>query len=620
MQNSVPSVKSESILRKRLKKFTRIKRGYYSFLLLLALYIFSFFLPLAMNSHALFVAYEGKWYFPVLQFCSREMFGLRGLSEVDYRLLDRMFKKREMARTQGVLIQQQGFYPNKKYVKAPVWEPIENWLAGYRIDVDEALRSGRFTRYSHAERVLVDARGDVAKAWDELISLHASYRDKPWAESSPLLERAWSAVSAALSRKAGQPHTLAAVASELAREINDYKALEAKLNDGERNYYNKVRQLSRAVQNVVRNERFLGDCEAEVSKEKSSRVVYLGYWNPQVNLVDVNPNWQPDKRMQKYPDGVGFDLKCHFVAGSDNIAVIDELVWRKEQFEALHLDNYFDFTGPIVKAEKSLPQEHNWVVLPPYNADYRENFLAGNEYPSERHWLGTDESGRDVLVRMCYGFNISISFAVIVVIFSYSFGIAVGAVIGYFGRLIDLLGLRLVEIWAAIPFLYIVIILSALVTPQTHPDRSLLVQPALWMLTLILASFGWMGICYYVRGEFLREKAKEYVAAAISIGTPHHVIIFKHILPNALTSVISFAPFIIVGNISALVSLDFLGFGLPSPMPSWGELLRQGIKPENGWHMIASPIVFMFFTLMTIVFIGEAVREAFDPKVYSRLR
>jgi microcin C transport system permease protein len=611
-------VASETIFRKRLRKFTRLKRGYYSFLFLLTLYVFSFFFPLIMNSYALLVSYQSKWYFPVWQFCSRDSFGLKGLSEVNYRSLQRTFEKRELARTQGVLIRQFGFYPHKKYVKAAVWEPIEDWLIGYRIDVAEALSSGRFSRYSYGERLLSEAEQDVQKSRQAMYELYVGYQQNPWPETSDLLQRAWQQVAAAAPQFS--KHDFTGVGKEVSQEIAVYKVRENDLQEAERAYYSKLRVLSRALQNLLKNERYVSECREELAKEKSSRSIFLSYWNNNVNPLDVNPNWQPDRRMQKYPDGVGFDLKCHLLENSDNIAVIDELVWRKEQFEALHLENYFDFTGTIVKAEKSLPQEHNWVILAPYNADYRENFRVGNEYPTSRHWLGTDESGRDVLVRMCYGFNISISFAVIVLFFSYTIGIAIGAILGYFGSFCDLLGLRLVEIWSAIPFLYIVIILSALFTPQTHPDKSLLQQPALWLLTLILSSFGWMGICYYVRGEFLREKAKEYVAAAISIGTPHYIIIFKHILPNALTSVISFAPFIIVGEISALVSLDFLGFGLPSPMPSWGELLSQGIKPENGWHMIVSPVAFMFITLITIVFIGEAVREAFDPKVYSRLR
>jgi microcin C transport system permease protein len=223
--------------------------------------------------------------------------------------------------------------------------------------------------------------------------------------------------------------------------------------------------------------------------------------------------------------------------------------------------------------------------------------------------MGTDNSGRDIMVRLAYGYRTSISFALLVVGVAYTFGTLVGAILGFYGRVIDIVGLRFVEIWSAIPFLYTVIILASIFEPNFK------------LLVSILASFGWLGITYYVRGEFYREKAKDYVAAAIATGEGNLAIIVGHILPNALTPIIAFAPFAIVGNIIALVSLDFLGFGLPAPTPSWGELLRQA--HESGmqeWHLVVFPMGAMFLTLQLIVFIGEAVREAFDPKVFSRLR
>lgn len=223
--------------------------------------------------------------------------------------------------------------------------------------------------------------------------------------------------------------------------------------------------------------------------------------------------------------------------------------------------------------------------------------------------MGTDTHGRDVLVRLAYGFRISISFALLVTFFAYTFGTLVGATLGYFGKWIDILGLRLVEIWGAIPFLYTVIIISSIFTPDFK-----------WF-AFILASFGWMGISYYIRGEFYREKSRDYVAAAIAVGEGHLSIIVRHILPNALTPIISFAPFAIVGSIAALVSLDFLGFGLQPPTPSWGELLRQAKDTGlSNWHVVVFPLAAFFVTLQLIVFIGESVREAFDPKVFSRLR
>lgn len=255
----------------------------------------------------------------------------------------------------------------------------------------------------------------------------------------------------------------------------------------------------------------------------------------------------------------------------------------------------------------------NYVLLPlllPYGPNEQFLDLPGNppHAPSRAHPLGTDDRGRDVLTRLAYGFRISISFALVVVLISYTVGTLVGATLGYFGRWVDILGLRLVEIWGAIPFLYTVIILASILEPSFN------------LLAIILANFGWLSITYYIRGEFYREKSKDYVSAAIAVGETHTAIMLKHILPNALTPIIAFAPFAIVANIAALVSLDFLGFGLPAPTPSWGELIGQGKANFRQWHLVVFPLLTMFCTLQLIVFIGEAVREAFDPKVFSRLR
>ena len=199
-------------------------------------------------------------------------------------------------------------------------------------------------------------------------------------------------------------------------------------------------------------------------------------------------------------------------------------------------------------------------------------------------------------------------------------GVTAGALLGYFGGKLDILGVRLIEIWSSLPFLYTIIIVSSIVVPIYLPGRNLVLQPSFWLLIFILTAFDWMGITYYVRGEFYREKSKDYVGAAISMGASDRSIIFKHILPNALTPIVSFAPFMVVGNIGALVALDFLGFGLPAPTPSWGELIGQGVENLTKWWLVFFPLAAMFVTLLLIVFIGEAVREAFDPKEYSRLR
>ena len=266
----------------------------------------------------------------------------------------------------------------------------------------------------------------------------------------------------------------------------------------------------------------------------------------------------------------------------------------------------------------------NWVLMPPYPYGPNEALLdlpgAPPHAPTAQHPFGTDDRGRDVLVRLAYGFNISMTFAILVMIFGYTFGIAAGALLGYFGGKIDILGQRGIEIWASLPFLYTIIIISSVVVPIYIPGRNQLLQPSLWLLVAVLAAFDWMGITYYIRGEFYREKAKDYVGAAIATGGTEAGIMFRHILPNALTPVVSFAPFTIVANIGSLVALDFLGFGLPAPTPSWGELIGMGTENLTKWWLVFFPLAVLFATLLLVVFIGEAVREAFDPKEYSRLR
>ncbi len=277
-----------------------------------------------------------------------------------------------------------------------------------------------------------------------------------------------------------------------------------------------------------------------------------------------------------------------------------------------------------LKQQLAAAGQGNWVLMPPMPYGPNESLLdlpgTPPNPPSAEHPFGTDDRGRDVLVRLAYGFNISMTFALLVALVGNALGIAVGASLGYFGGRIDIFGQRGIEIWSSLPFLYVVIIISSIIVPVYFPGRYQLLQPSLWLLVVILAAFDWMGITYYIRGEFYREKAKDYVGAAIATGVSEAGIMFRHILPNALTPVVSFAPFEIVANVSALVALDFLGFGLPAPTPSWGELIGQGMENLTKWWLVLYPLGALFLTLLLIVFIGEAVREAFDPKEFSRLR
>ena len=254
----------------------------------------------------------------------------------------------------------------------------------------------------------------------------------------------------------------------------------------------------------------------------------------------------------------------------------------------------------------------NWVLMPPYPySPFEDITTEGNkmyEPPSASHWLGSDNTGRDVFARLCYAFNISISFALILTVINYIFGILIGGSMGYFGGKFDLFFQRIIEVWSSLPMLFVIIIISSIL------------KPSFLLLIGIYTLVNWIGMTYLMRAEFYREKAKDYVAAALSMGQSDGKVMFKHIFPNALVPVITYFPFSIVAGISALVGLDYLGFGMPPPTPSWGQMLDVGLQNVTKWWMVFAPVSAQFLTLLSIVFIGEGVREAFDPKVYSRLR
>jgi microcin C transport system permease protein len=266
---------------------------------------------------------------------------------------------------------------------------------------------------------------------------------------------------------------------------------------------------------------------------------------------------------------------------------------------------------PLRKSFKE-SKSNNWLILPPYPySPYEDITSDGNkmyEPPSSKHWLGTDNTGRDVFSRLCYAFNISISFALILTVLNYLFGILIGGCMGYFGGKFDLFFQRIIEIWSSLPMLFVIIIISSII------------KPSFFLLIGIYTLVNWISMTYLMRAEFYREKSKDYVAAALSMGQSDFKVMFKHILPNSLVPIITYFPFSVVAGISALVGLDYLGFGLAPPTPSWGQMLDVGLQNISKWWMVFSPVAAQFLTLLSIVFIGEGVREAFDPKVYSRLR
>ncbi|MGI6353494.1 MAG: ABC transporter permease subunit [Lentisphaeria bacterium] len=228
--------------------------------------------------------------------------------------------------------------------------------------------------------------------------------------------------------------------------------------------------------------------------------------------------------------------------------------------------------------------------------------------PVPGHWFGLDEAGRDVLARILYGLRTSLSFGLILACSSMLFGTLFGSLQGYLGGIVDITGQRLIEIWSALPFLYIVILLGSVY------------GPSFWLLLVCYAMFNWIGMSYYMRAELLRLRRQPFVESARCLGLPGWKIVLKHILPNALVPIVTFFPFSLVGAVGALAALDYLGFGLPAPTASLGQLLQQAQSQRWAWWLILYPSLALFIVMLLGVFVGEGVREAFDPKRQSRLK
>lgn len=255
-------------------------------------------------------------------------------------------------------------------------------------------------------------------------------------------------------------------------------------------------------------------------------------------------------------------------------------------------------------------QVQHWAVMPPIaQSPLRAHLLDEGEppyAPSAQHLLGTDSHGRDLLARLIHGFRICMSFALVLTLLSTVLGVAIGAVQGYFGGKFDLFAQRTIEIWSSLPFLYVVILIASIY------GRSF------WLLVLIMTAFSWIGLSYYMRGEFLKLRDMTYVKAAKVLGFGPFHILFKEMLPNAMTPVVTLFPFALIGGITGLTSLDFLGFGLAPPTPSWGELMAQGLNHLFAPWIALSTVIALFVTLLLATFVGEGVRDAMDPKSGDR--
>ena len=263
-----------------------------------------------------------------------------------------------------------------------------------------------------------------------------------------------------------------------------------------------------------------------------------------------------------------------------------------------------DWTDPFIAAQFAKPGNWKLGTINPHSASSTDYFQKepNPAPPSAKNWLGTDSLGQDMVARLLYGFRVSILFALALAAIGTALGIVAGAIQGYFGGRIDLTLQRLIEIWSSIPELYLLIIFASIF------------EPSLLLLLVLLSLFGWVGLSDYVRAEFYRNRGLEFVKAARAMGLSNLQIIWRHVLPNSMTPVITFLPFRMSGAILALVALDFLGLGVPPSVPSLGDLVKQGKANLDAWWIIFPTFAVLVITLLLLTFIGDALRDAFDTR------
>ena len=320
----------------------------------------------------------------------------------------------------------------------------------------------------------------------------------------------------------------------------------------------------------------------------------LGYWSLWIFLILF-----------------GISLGAEFVANDRPIIAVYQgkvffPIWKdySEKTFGGDFETPTDFHDPAIRA--NLSSAGNWAIYPPVKYSYLTlNYFAKEPNPagpSSDNWFGTDDRGRDVLARLIYGFRLSVLFGLVLTLVGAVIGVFLGGLMGYFGGRFDLVSQRLVDIWRSMPELYLLIIFASIFTPSV------------WLLVILLSLFSWINLSDYVRIEFFRNRALEYVRAAKALGLTNTQIMWRHILPNSLIPVITFLPFQMSAAILSLTSLDFLGLGVPPDTPSLGELLSQGKANLDAWWISLSTFIVLVGTLLLLTFMGEALRNAFDPR------
>ncbi len=318
-----------------------------------------------------------------------------------------------------------------------------------------------------------------------------------------------------------------------------------------------------------------------------------GYWSLKVFLLLFGITLFAEIIANDKPIFILFDDKAYFPI----VQALPETTFGGE------FETETDYHDPFVK---KLISEKGWTIWPPVKYHYRTVAYdlpkTAPSAPDGNHWLGTDDQARDVVARLIYGMRVSIIFGLLLTVISAVIGVTAGAIQGYFGGLLDLLAQRFIEIWSGLPAFFILIIVSSVLVPS------------FWTLLIILMLFSWVGFVGVVRAEFLKVRNYDYIRSAKALGVSDLVIMYRHILPNAMVATLTFIPFTLTASITSLTSLDFLGLGLPVGSASLGELLAQGKANLQAPWLGATAFISLAFMLSLLVFIGEAVRDAFDPR------
>ena len=586
----------DPITRKRLQRFREYRRAYYSLLIIVFLYLTSLVAEVFCNDRPLYVHYQGKSYFPVLFFYPEDTFTGNGLlTRPDYKEIDASpdFSDNPDNYMVFPLVP---FGPNEIIPAAsvPVGDEVEVGVrraprvASVNIDsgftVRREQRAGWFFPQADSPVTGMDIRNVYELPEPFIDALELRFANKAAGPYSQVFTSGPDAEAAELSLSPYKPRSRPPQTIRiLLREVNPPSSFPRMRESSE----TKSRPAGDTVFHWMPGQ---ARHDGEGAGDTSDNIHVPGY-------RPIHGRYDENRSQARHGE-----TETWLYTPADGQITAHGALWNAlpaERRDEIRNRAETRVSAPVA----DLRLEHG-------GADYRITFNREDVRfpfrPVGPHLFGLDDTGRDVLARIFYGLRTSLNFGLLLVMTSMVIGTIIGSIQGYYGGRLDLTGQRLTEIWEALPFLYVLILLGSVY------GRSFV------LLLVVYGLFNWIGISYYMRAEFLRLRNQQFVEAAQCLGLPDRKILFRHILPNALVPLTTFFPFSLVGAIGTLAALDYLGFGLPPPTASWGQLLAQA-QGQAYWWLILYPSLALFLVILLCVFIGEGVRNAFDPRKFTRL-